>query len=362
MNAMTDILLKEMSNADINWLIAIGQQQQIVTGTVLLQPRENPAALYLVLDGVLSMSIPPADCADRSSSTQGDVDQEITRLSRGEIVGETLLLDVHPLAALVKAVENSIVLLIPQHQLIAKLQQDSHFSTHLYRAIALILAERLRQMLTMPDQFRAALDQPMKEALFVFAELQDSDVDWLVSTGHLEKLAPNQVLIQAGRPLDALYIILDGLLSMSVYEGDMNPLTLCFECAEKNAGSQKVIDRLSRGEMSGAVSFLTFSPTPVTIRAIEESLVLTIPRSQLVMKLQQDMGFASRLYRVLAIQLSETLQRAIGLLGCPQQMYHPHAEMDEDAQYDDELNLDSLHQVAQGAARFNWMLKRLGVM
>ncbi|NEQ25995.1 MAG: cyclic nucleotide-binding domain-containing protein [Microcoleus sp. SIO2G3] len=361
---MTNTLIKELSNADIDWLIAAGQQQQITTGTVLLQPREKPGALYLLLDGILSMNVPPNnhDCADTFPRSASQANQEITRLSRGEIIGETLLFNVQPLAAIVKAVENSTVLSIPQHKLAAKLQQDSHFSTHFYRSIALILSERLEQMLSMPDQLRAAMDQPIKEALFLFGELQDSDADWLVAVGRLEKLAPNTILIQAGRPIDALYLILDGSLSLSVYEGDMNPLTLCFDCPEKNAGSQKVIDRLSRGEMSGAISFLNLSLPPTTVRAIEESLVLAIPRAQLAMKLQQDMGFASRFYRVLAIQLSQTLQTAIGLLGCPQQTLHSHGEMDEDMEYDDELNLDSLHQVAQGAARFNWILKRLGVM
>jgi len=361
---MTDILINELSNTDINWLIAAGQQQQITTGTVLLQARETPRALYLLLDGILSMNVSPNrhDCADASPDSASQENEEITRLSRGEIIGETLLFNIQPLATIVKAVENSIVLLIPQHKLTAKLQQDNHFSTRFYRSIALILSKRLQQMLSMPDQLRAAMDQPIKEAIFLFGELQDSDADWLVAVGHLEKLAPNTVLIQAGRPIDTLYIILDGLLSMAVYEGDINPLTLCFECVEKNAGIQKVIDYLSRGEMSGAISLLNLSLPPITVRAIEESLVLAIPRSQLAMKLQQDMGFASRFYRVLAIQLLQTLQTAIELLGCPQQMLQAHSDMDEAMEYDDELNLDSLNQVAQGAARFNWMLKRLGVM
>jgi CRP-like cAMP-binding protein len=361
---MTNILINELSNTDIDWLIAAGQQQHITAGTVLLQARETPRALYLLLDGILSMNVPPYrhDCADTLSDLASQTNEEITRLSRGEIIGETLLFNIQPLTAIVKAVENSVVLSIPQHKLAAKLQQDSHFSTRFYRSIALILFERLQKMLSMPDQLRAVTDQPMKEALFLFGELQDSDADWLVAVGHLEKLASNTVLIQAGRPIDALYIILDGLLSIAVCERDTNLLTLCFECAEKNAGSQKVIDRLSRGEISGAISLLNLSLPPITVRAIEESLVLAIPRSQLSMKLQQDMGFASRFYRVLAIQLLQTLQTAIELLGCPQQMLQAHSDMDEAMEYDDELNLDSLNQVAQGAARFNWMLKRLGVM
>ncbi|NJL23463.1 MAG: cyclic nucleotide-binding domain-containing protein [Leptolyngbyaceae cyanobacterium SM1_3_5] len=351
---MADILLKELSNTDIDWLIATGRQQQLPADTVLLQARQKPETIYLLLNGALTLGIPLQD---------GDVDaQEFVQLSRGEIIGETLLLNLPPSATTVKAIQDSIVLSIPQPQLEEKLQQDLGFSTHFYRSIALILSARLRQMFTMPSQLQAVSNQAVKEALLIFGELRDGDVDWLMMAGHLEKLAPGQLLVQVGRPLDALYIILDGLLSTGVCEGEVNPLTLCFECAYETASSQKIIDYLSRGEMSGTIDFLEFSPAVVTVRAVQESLVLSIPRSQLSMKLQQDMGFASRFYRVLATQLAETWQKAIGLLGCPQQMYHPQKEMDKNMEYDDELDLEALGLVSQGAARFSWMLKQLGVV
>ena len=356
---MADILLKELSNTDIDWLIATGEQQQLSAGTVLMQARQEPETIYLLLSGALALEIPHVQngCVDA---------QELIQLSRGEIIGETLLLDLPPTATLIKATQDSIVLSIPQPQLNEKLQQDLGFSTHFYRSIALILSARLRQMLTMPSQLQAASNPLVKEALLIFGELRDSDVDWLMMAGKLEKLAPGQFLVQVGRPLEALYIILDGLLSTGVCEGEINPLTLCFECAHETANSQKIIDYLSRGEMSGTIDFLEFSPAVVTVKAVQESLILSIPRSRLSMKLQQDMGFASRFYRVLATQLAETWQKAIGMMGCPQQMYHSPNKMDkgmdEDMEYDDELNLDTLDRVSQGAARFNWMLKQLGVV
>ncbi|HEY9647241.1 MAG TPA: cyclic nucleotide-binding domain-containing protein [Chroococcidiopsis sp.] len=361
---MATIFLKELSNIDLDWLIATGQQRRVAAHTTLLQARQEPESFSLLLDGVLSLSIPQDSCDGENTST--NTDQEIIQFSRGEVIGETPLLSLHPANVVVKAAKDSIVLSILQSQLIAKLQQDLNFSTHFYRAIALILSARLQQVLAMPNQLRAATNQPVKEALLIFGELRDSDVDWLMTTGHLEKVPAGKILVQAGRPLDALYFVLDGRLSVGICQEETHPLMLCFECAEETATAQKVLGYLSRGEMSGASHFLEFSPAPVTVRAVSESLVLSIPRSQLVTKLQQDMGFASRFYRVLATQLAENWQTVIGLMGCPQQVYH-QAEtmgdgMDNDIQYDDELNLDSLAQVAQGAARFNWMLKQLGVV
>jgi bacteriocin-type transport-associated protein len=290
----------------------------------------------------------------------GCEEQEITRLYQGEIIGEAPLFNLRSLAV-VRAVEQSMVLAIPQQRLLTKLRQDVVFSAHFYRAIALILAERLRQIIEKPGQRNLMPNQPVKEALFVFGELWDSDVDWLTAVGHLQKIPAGEVLIQAGRPVDALYIILDGLLSVNKSDNDNDLISLCFECSEAQAKSQVVVARSTKGELAGMTSFLDFRPQPVTLRAVKESLVLAIPRQQLTNKLQQDMGFASRFYRVLAIQLTNLLQMVMGQMGCSQQSYSDEMSMDDDMNYDDELNLDSLQQLSQGAARFNWMLDRLGV-
>ncbi len=64
------------------------------------------------------------------------VTQEIARLGSGEIVGEIPLLNVRAISTTVKAVENSLILLISQKELTAKLQQDIGFAARFYRAIA----------------------------------------------------------------------------------------------------------------------------------------------------------------------------------------------------------------------------------
>jgi len=361
---MAEVLLRELSNADINWMIATGRQEQVAAGTVLVQLCRDPEVIYLLLDGALSIVIPQAESAASSGvPAVGDCkDQEVTHLSRGEIVGETSLFDLCFMPAVVKANENSLVLAIPRPQLVEKLEQDIYFGTHFYRAIALMLSERLRKILEMPGQIQAVTEQPMKEALFVFGELRDSDVDWLVAAGEIKSLAPNEVLIQAGKPIEALYFVLDGLLLIASPEGDYNPLTLCFECENKLASSEKAIANLTRGEISGAIAFLDFRPPATTVRAVNHSLVLAIPRQVLAAKLQQDVSFAFRFYRVLALQLSNSLQTVMSRLGCNKNTYSQHQDMNEAVEYEDELDLDSLQQVSQGAARFNWMLKRIGVI
>jgi bacteriocin-type transport-associated protein len=366
-DVMAEVLLRELSNADIDWLIHVGDREEVEANRVIIQRCKQPSMIYLLLEGSLAIVVPSSQRKrdeGRLSITQNNSngDQELMRLMNGEIVGEATLFESCFMPAAIKTVEDSLLLAIDQVRLVEKLERDDNFGSHFYRAIALMLAERFRRLLEIPDQIRATADRPMKEALFVFSELRDSDVDWLVAVGEIQSLAVNRMLLQAGKPVDALHIILGGLLQVSAPEGNYNPLMLCFECENKRASLEKPIATVSRGQISGATSFLDFRPHPTTITAVEPSLVLSIPRRILLTRLQQDVSFSSRFYRILSIQLLDSLQMIMSQFSCGQTMNSSQQKMSEKAEYDDELNLDSLYQFSQGAARFNWMLKRLGII
>ena len=57
---MTEVLLKELSNSDIDWMIATGRRQEIAAGTVLVQ--EGTAdSLHILLDGTLTVTVSQSD-------------------------------------------------------------------------------------------------------------------------------------------------------------------------------------------------------------------------------------------------------------------------------------------------------------
>jgi CRP-like cAMP-binding protein len=349
---MSEILLQALSNADIDWMVTTGERIPLSVNDVLITAREAIKNLYLVLEGELVALTPSTpDCPGR----------ELLQFGQGEIIGEGCLLELPLINVTVKAAKPSLVLVLPQATLREKMQRDMCFHAHLIRAIALMLSNRLRTLFEGEEEIRFGANRSVKEALFVFGELWDSDVDWLLATGHLEKMSAGEVLLQARRPVDALYIIMDGRLAISRPEGDFNALTLCLEGLEKSTRSQKVFATIARGGLPGIISFLDFRPLPVTIRAETEALIFAIPRPQLVAKLQEDSGFASRFYRVIAVQVAGLLQTVLQRLGCSSIQFISGDEMDDAVQYDDELNIEALQQVSQGAARFNWMLEQLGV-
>ena len=56
----------------------------------------------------------------------------------------------------------------------------------------------------------------MKKVFFLLGELDDDDIDWMVAIGRREEVAAGTVLIEEGKPIDTLHILLEGTLSVSV--------------------------------------------------------------------------------------------------------------------------------------------------
>jgi hypothetical protein len=89
--------------------------------------------------------------------------------------------------------------------------------------------------------------------------------------------------------------------------------------------------------------------------------LLPIPRQELAAKLQQDVGFASRFYRVIATLLSNRLQGMVSSLGYGKRVYSRGQSLNEGIEYEDELELSVLDRMALAGKRFDWMQDRLRV-
>lgn len=339
---MSDVLLKELSNDDIDWLIRAGQQQQLAVADVLIRPKQTLDVFYLMMEGNLVIYSPGSD-------------REIARRSRGELVGEGWLFNIQPVAV-ATATSPVLALAIPKTALVNKLHQDVSFAAHFYRAIALMMSEQMRQILAHSNLLRYQSGQMVKEALFVFGELHDSDIDWMIDAGRVKKLAAEKFLLHIGRPVDALYTVLDGQLAIATTDHPCDPLANCSDGLEEHSMTQhfKTMAYLSRGGLPGIVSLLDSQPMPVRLQAVRKTLLLAIPKQQVTIKLQQDPGFAARFYRVMATQLANLLTAVI-VVGDVTDGRALTVELE------DELDLEELQRASQGATKFNWMLKHLGV-
>lgn len=167
----------------------------------------------------------------------------------------------------------------------------------------------------------------MRKVLYIMGQLSDSDVDWLASEGSRIKVRKGDVLIKARAHPDALYIVLDGSLSVSTEHGE-------------------VINSIGCGEILGEMSFVDSSPASATVIASEDAIALAIKKEVLQKKIDEDFAFSSRFYKAISIFLADRLRKQMGL--------STESELEED-----ELDESVLDSVYLAGTRFERMLKKL---
>jgi len=134
-----------LKEPDVEALMRIGTQQQLHVGDQLLTEGTHHDAIYLVLDGELSVSVKGRNAA-------------IAYVGKGEIVGEMSLLESQPASATLCAITPVTVLRIPRDALEENLAADPGFSLRFYRALGMLLSHRLRTTLDPEKVCRDAID------------------------------------------------------------------------------------------------------------------------------------------------------------------------------------------------------------
>ena len=163
----------------------------------------------------------------------------------------------------------------------------------------------------------------MRKVLFIFGQLTDGDVEWLAKHGRRRRVARSTVLIHQGVPVDTLYIVLDG--ELSVLQG----------------AREREIARLGAGEIAGEMSFVDARTPSATVTARVDSVVYAIPRRTIGDELEKNHAFAARFYKAVATFLSDRVRKAT------------------DPDHDDELDDSVLDNVDRAGARFNMLSRQV---
>jgi len=175
----------------------------------------------------------------------------------------------------------------------------------------------------------------MRKALFILGQLNDADVEWLARRGERRRLADSEIIVREGQPVDALFITIAGQLRVTLRNG-------------------QEVARLNVGEVVGEIAFVDSSPPSATVAAVGESVVLALPKAVLQRRLADDMPFAARFYRALAIFLADRLRTTTRRLG-----YGPAGGPGSEAMAEDELDHGVLDTFAQAGERFTRLLRTL---
>lgn len=175
----------------------------------------------------------------------------------------------------------------------------------------------------------------MRKVLFLLSQLDEPDLEWIMNNGEKLELDDGAVLIEKGKSIDTLFIVMDGTVEVSGVDIGGPPI------------------RLGCGEVIGEISLLDSRPPTATVTAHRNAVVLAVPREVLTEKLQDDVAFASRFYYSLATLLAHRLRKTYQNLG-----YGEEESLEEDAEYEDELSPEMLDSVHLTGTRFTRALQR----
>jgi CRP/FNR family transcriptional regulator, cyclic AMP receptor protein len=184
----------------------------------------------------------------------------------------------------------------------------------------------------------------MRKVLFLFGQLNDDDVEWMLAHGTKRSVPEQGVLIQQGVVSDSVFIVLEGRLAVWL---------------KPRRGPEREIARLNAGEIVGEMSFVDARPPSATVRALEDSALFAIPKSALSARLAANEGFAARFYRALAIFLSTTVRERHRAVGYASDLGPEELEDEEDDA--EELDANVLDGIYLAGERFDRMVKRLMV-
>jgi CRP-like cAMP-binding protein len=113
------------------------------------------------------------------------------------------------------------------------------------------------------------------------------------------------------------------------------------------------VAQLASGDFIGEMSLVDSAPPSATVTAKSDCAALFIDKQKLQRKLTEDVAFASRFYRALAILLSDRLRATEKRMA-----YGSDRGLeDESVRLQDELDIGVLEQVSMAGSRFDRLLK-----
>ena len=235
-------ILGELTEDDVDWLLACGERRPVPTGAILIQEGVPAGCLFIVLEGAFDVSA--AGLGAKAFDT----------CSAGDVVGEMSLVDARPPAATVTAAKDSAVFAIPMEALTAKVELDRGFSARFHRALAVFLSHRLRRHESVA---RAAGDIELAGALSGNVHLARARFDRLVS--RLEGERPSVVLTGNDLTIEAVVRVVERRAPVGVSPAARSRIKRSRQVVDRLASGQQRIYGLHTG--LGALKPVTIDPS-----------------------------------------------------------------------------------------------------
>ncbi|MEO1620479.1 MAG: cyclic nucleotide-binding domain-containing protein [Cyanobacteria bacterium J06632_3] len=179
---------------------------------------------------------------------------------------------------------------------------------------------------------------------YVLGTLSDEDLDWLVAVGQRQSIPAKATLIEQGKPISAIYLILQGQFAVIT-----------------DATTARPVAYLSSGDVAGEMSLMDAAPPSATVMAVEPGLVVSIPKNELLSRLHYDICFSARFYEAMAVLLSVRLRSTLEQVNpsTPINPSTPNATSSAREADVTRYNLEIADKWSLGQVRYDWLLRRL---
>jgi CRP-like cAMP-binding protein len=212
--------------------------QRCRKGDIIFRQDETGSSLYLILKGSM-------DVERRGASGQS---RKLATLRAGAFFGEMALLADVPRSATVRASSDAILLKLSRKDVRALSERDP-------RVLALLMRF-----------FRARLVGTLMATSPLFKPLSVDERRALVGKFRMRELPHDTQVLEQGQPSDGLYLVLVGRLGVFI---------------EDEHGHTTELGALGPGDVFGEMSFITGEPAMASIRTLDRSWVLRLPKEDL---------------------------------------------------------------------------------
>ena len=310
-----------------HWAERNGESFSVDQERTLIEEGVATPDLYLLLEGAGQVST--ALEADDGSSSSID----LAEIGPGQFVGEMSLMEDRLPVATVVALPGSRWIRVSYSQLLAAMADDKALASSTYQVFAGKLALQLSSQNAFIHRWPGGDVESLRKVLLVFGEWNELDLAWLARAGERFNVEPGSTFISEGEPLDRLFVVLDGEADVLVTVD----------------GSPTVVGSSRRGEILGEMSLLgSDERATATVQAREPMLLLAMDKPRIRQQLSDDLPFAERFYRSLAVLLSHRCRDQLMARGMAAQ-----------AAALEELDLSTLSNVSTAGRRFEWLCREL---
>jgi F420-non-reducing hydrogenase small subunit len=269
-------------------------------GEVVFSQGDPGETMYIIQSGAVEVS-----------QRQGKRDVVLAVLERRDFFGEMALIDQSPRSATVKTIRRSRLLSLTRTSLLERLQQDPGVALHLLRALCRRIEEadrRLRTMVDADETLRLALEntrevvseaRPFSSDEFTSSPRKNDSslpqagmvhaVDIWPASREPVQFKSGDVIFRENEPGDMMYIITDGAVEISKWEGE-------HRC---------VLARLVAGDFFGEMALITSRPRTATASAIHGAKLLPIKRDDFFELVSTEPLLALYVLQVLIMRLRQ---------------------------------------------------------